>query len=395
MSSEGTGGVNPVDIAAKPPRYVTLDAWRGIACLWVVLYHAQNPFVYLPGNFLHNGLHRLACSGEIGVWMFFVISGYCIASVGSTTVSRGKPVLGYLWSRMRRIYPPAWAGMLVYFVATATMQLLLSHGAIASSQRAAENVLYRPPIYYVANVLLGEKFLHTDYIASNHWTLCYEMVFYIIVGAFMLVALRRGGEHGMLNGLHCLTCLCLILWVAMPGASFYPLDGWPFFGCGILAYDAIRWKRLWRPRVWSVMVGCLVLAYACLGPSNSKWYVDGDDRVYLAFAFSFALALIVLHRFDERLSRFRVMRWAGFVGVISYSMYLIHYIPMSASWKVMTAAGLGGNLYVLRTVVQIAVAVLSGWVFFLLVERRCLSANAKARAKRAEAVLRHVEVASS
>src|SRR5438552_1862097 len=85
---ESPGEVNPdgpMNAALLPeprcPRYHSLDLWRGVACLLVILFHATfyaragGPPADWPG-WAHAALHW----GWTGVPMFFVVSGYCIAA---------------------------------------------------------------------------------------------------------------------------------------------------------------------------------------------------------------------------------------------------------------------------------------------------------------------------
>ena len=100
----------------RTPRYITLDHWRGIACLLVVLFHSSGvAFLSMEASGTQPqqaGLSGLALSitriGWIGVPFFFVISGYAIsATANSSRRGRGGPV-GYFRRRIRRIYPPLW-----------------------------------------------------------------------------------------------------------------------------------------------------------------------------------------------------------------------------------------------------------------------------------------------
>src|SRR5258708_5072544 len=67
-------------------RYQALDAWRGIVCLIVVLEHAgvalwnqvDHGIAGFDG-FLRHGIVTVLCL-NLGAPLFFVISGYCIAS---------------------------------------------------------------------------------------------------------------------------------------------------------------------------------------------------------------------------------------------------------------------------------------------------------------------------
>src|SRR4051794_25535587 len=80
------------------PRYDSLDVWRGLACLMIVVLHASMYAKYVSpaelrdagpvATALLRGISRLG----IGVPMFFVISGYCIAATAdrSRRESRSK-----------------------------------------------------------------------------------------------------------------------------------------------------------------------------------------------------------------------------------------------------------------------------------------------------------------
>lgn len=71
-------------------RLQAIDALRGIAALGVVFYHAAwQSGSALPANILHwpvKLLLFLSSFGYIGVFLFFVISGFCIhIAVGQST----------------------------------------------------------------------------------------------------------------------------------------------------------------------------------------------------------------------------------------------------------------------------------------------------------------------
>src|ERR1700752_3157607 len=109
-------------------RLRSIDALRGAAALGVVLYHAvdqnanlapQNIFKY-PARLI-----QLASSyGYVGVFLFFVISGFCIHLQWAKARSAGeqpKIQFGAFWRRrLRRLYPPYLIAFAVYLFLTAT-----------------------------------------------------------------------------------------------------------------------------------------------------------------------------------------------------------------------------------------------------------------------------------
>ena len=92
-------------------RYKSLDVWRGIACLMVVLDHAGYALIGLPVEL--EGLEgwarraiRTALGLALGPPMFFVISGYCIAASLDSLRRQGGNAFEFLARRIWRTLPP-------------------------------------------------------------------------------------------------------------------------------------------------------------------------------------------------------------------------------------------------------------------------------------------------
>ena len=104
------------------PRYASLDLWRGVACLMVVLHHAG--FIVDGGDLTPSQPDYAARTFvvgffkqmELGVPLFFVISGYCIAASADANRRKGASPWTFLIRRVRRIYPPYWAALLLFVV---------------------------------------------------------------------------------------------------------------------------------------------------------------------------------------------------------------------------------------------------------------------------------------
>ena len=93
----------------RSPRYESLDIWRGIACLMVVVCHST---FYLSASpmrwhgFFQGGVVFLLTRMWMGVPIFFVISGYCISATCDSSRRRSSPMSQYFQRRLKRIYPP-------------------------------------------------------------------------------------------------------------------------------------------------------------------------------------------------------------------------------------------------------------------------------------------------
>src|SRR4051812_10487654 len=103
--------------APANPRYRSLDLWRGIACLMVVVLHASFIGRDLDASGASAKLMTIISRFGAGVVMFFVVSGYCIAATADSTRCKQRKGAGasanYFKRRLRRIFPPYWAALLV------------------------------------------------------------------------------------------------------------------------------------------------------------------------------------------------------------------------------------------------------------------------------------------
>ena len=85
-----------------PIRYKLLDAFRGLAILWIVCFH-------LLDRQYGSVLNTIIKHGYLGVSVFFVISGYGIAALTSHTVQQPH---SFLLRRIQKIYPLYWWSIL-------------------------------------------------------------------------------------------------------------------------------------------------------------------------------------------------------------------------------------------------------------------------------------------
>src|SRR5262249_5807489 len=119
MVSDGRKGV----ACGWDARYETLDAWRGLACLMVVVHHAGYALGWAEttGSWAR-WLTWLAVNRmNLGVTLFFVISGYCIAASLEATRRRGDTPWVFLGRRVWRIYPPYWVALLGFAAVTSAL----------------------------------------------------------------------------------------------------------------------------------------------------------------------------------------------------------------------------------------------------------------------------------
>ena len=355
---------------ASPPRtkpYRLLDAWRGVAAVWVVLLHSR-------GDGLPVTLDQFSLLGLLGVPMFFVISGYCIANAAVRSLDTPRPLAGFLSARLRRIYPP-------YFFAS-LLTILLATALAALSGHHILNFFHRGLRYYLGALTLTQPLLHVDFILPIFWSLCYEAAFYLIVAALLVLAVWTRQAPRLLDALALVT-LGTLLWLALAGrACPFPWDRWPQFGLGVLVYQMLSQPK--RRDLYAVFLACAVLL--------TVWVVRQSHGVYpplvtnegqSPFCLPFAALLVLLFRWDDALTRHRVVKLLSWVGLFSYSLYLSHYIALRVVDQVAARVPLANAYPLLLYSVKAAACVGGGWLFFWLFERPFL--NTRQRQEEREA----------
>src|SRR5258705_8650083 len=171
--------------ALATTRLRSIDALRGIAAFGVVLYHAvtQGPQL-VPDNLLRYPVRLVqfgSSFGYVGVFLFFVISGFCIHLQWAKARAAGQEPeipFGPFWKRrIRRLYPPYLMALALYLGLTAwTVGIDITH-------------------FFIYDIGMHVLMLHnldpkTCYsINGVFWTLAIEEQLYLAY--FLLLFLRK------------------------------------------------------------------------------------------------------------------------------------------------------------------------------------------------------------
>lgn len=367
----------------RTTRYESLDIWRGLACLLVVVYHAT--FVYVAANEgpgPHSALQRLVMATHVfnvGVAMFFVISGYCIAAAVESAIRRNDSVPNYFYRRLRRIYPPLWAATVLAIALFFLLDMGLTGDLLSRQPWGQLRPWWFSAPQWFGNITLTETWrFHIAGGPKGHfpgqaWTLGYEEQFYLVMGLTLALARRR-----FWSGLAAVTVATLALSAAATRAhidvSGWFFDGsWLLFAAGTLVYYRIHRATGVTRGAIDVALAASVVAPPLLGVAMP---IAGTPA-----GLAFAAVLPFLHRFDYAIWRMWFLRPVDRCGQMCYSLYLVHQLPVKAVSTLLFALGLTGPLQtVLITVpVSLAVAVPLGWSFHRLVERRFMNTMPGAR----------------
>ena len=370
------------------PPYLLLDAWRGSAALWVVMVHSCLAYIAnRDPEAIQNPLFSVSVWGQLGVVMFFVISGYCISGAAYSCISSGKSCGRYALDRIRRIYPPYLAACIVA-IAVSILTSILQHWHLLSPSSSFQSLPFQDIHFWLTNLTLTHLPMGSSVLLAVSWSLCYEVAFYAIVGAFLLLSTALGTENPLYRSrflVHAciITTIISLVWLSFsPQTCPFPLNLWYQFGFGALLFAIVSgggWRLCHSLKMSATICIILGIYYACYGASSEGVIGHPSPRIQAFVCLLFFLTLLLLQPFNHKLSQWKLLAPLTWLGTFSYSIYLIHLIIIPFPDVGLRRMGFDGPLYILTYLAQVLVSISAGWLFFILVERRFISKRQEKR----------------
>jgi peptidoglycan/LPS O-acetylase OafA/YrhL len=127
LSDSSTGPLAAAHLKVPKPHLASLDGLRGLACLMVVCHHCwlqagAYPVPLAVGHVSLDMGQWLFAQFNVGVDLFFALSGFCLAAplirTGPSSWNWGR----YLFRRCKRILPPFWIACAVLAALHFTIQ---------------------------------------------------------------------------------------------------------------------------------------------------------------------------------------------------------------------------------------------------------------------------------
>ncbi|MEU4243701.1 acyltransferase family protein [Actinoplanes sp. NPDC026619] len=341
--------------AAAHQRMAWLDALRAVAALLVVYAH----FTHYQLTEVRAATSNWINSGVAGVMLFFLVSGYIIPA----SLERHGDLRRFWVSRLARLYP-------LYLAVGVAVVIVLP---------VAPYLVKHPVAGTVAHLTMLPQFTGYDLVTPVMWTLTFEMAFYLLVASLFVLRLHRAsapiaaafgvaavltvpltprqlvtpllpvaiavvliaGLAGLLSrrravavaGAVTLIALVLTLMITNqhPSHAFDGLLIPAVMFTGTAIYRAEKGqipKRHAAAAATVVGAACLVNWFAELRSLNAltPQYMTRSVITLLIIGGSFAIGFACRHR--------RVPRSLAWIGLVSYSLYLIHVpvIDLTGQW---------------------------------------------------------------
>ena len=301
----------------KTSKLAYIDSLRAIAILLVVLFHTGIDYQPIRTSFIWPIIHN----GMYGVQLFYVVSAFTLFLSYHRRIGEGLSIdRNFFIRRFFRIAPLYYLAVIYYLWQNG----FGPRGRWMSGESSITS----------ANILSNIFFLHgtnpnwINTVVPGGWSIASEMAFYVLVP--LLVRLIRNTSQALIFVLISLVCLSLLhhllapwrpipsVWLWEQYLYLYLPSQLPVFGLGILMYFLIYpgsdFSAKTSPRLY--MIASFLWLCTLL---QSK---SGILPPHVLFGTCFMVVSVALSQYPIRLL---VNPALGYIGRISYSMYLTHF----------------------------------------------------------------------
>jgi peptidoglycan/LPS O-acetylase OafA/YrhL len=315
----------------------SLTALRGLAALWVVLFHYTA--LYFPRLDI-TGHSSLIGRGYLAVDLFFMLSGFVMTHVYCRAFCESVKdnYRSFLVARVARLYP-LHVVVLLLFIATALLVQLLAYASTGNAEGIPLTGT-RSLAAAIANLFMLQG-LSAKHLSWNYpsWSISVEFMAYLAFPLVLPLLWRASGRVKL--GLLLVIFAALSLFACLSGGDFNQWGGplvllrcLPEFLLGTLIYSAYR-ARFWTDWFAADAVGLVALAVAVL-----CLHLRAPDLLIVAL-----FPVLVLAAVGNTGNIARVINVAPLVwlGEISYSLYLIHGFVQYAATQALGHFGVHDN----------------------------------------------------
>lgn len=323
-------------------RLLHIDGLRGVAVLLVLVTHTW-VFTGAPALSFELGgmtiaLAALPAVGHVGVNLFLVLSGFCLAwpFMLDASYRRRMTALAFWTRRIKRIAPAYYISMAIVFAMYPAFGLVLREMPADRLTAHASSLAIVPPIREVWSHLAFLHNLwpeHASSINGSYWSMALEFQLYFLFPLFVELLFRWGPWRTLVAVLLIQTAYRTQLWVFLDAKTLEQFDfvlPKAVFGrmldfyCGILAARLAA-----RGRTGGGVAGSALVPYGGAALLGAAFWANcrlGSFHPLVDPLWSFGFAAIVWHSCRAATWCRRALCFGPLaaLGVASYSVYLLH-----------------------------------------------------------------------
>ncbi|MBS0493914.1 MAG: acyltransferase [Proteobacteria bacterium] len=306
---------------AREGGYVpALTGLRGVAAWWVVLYHFADPLIDLVPTWVLS----LVRHGYLAVDLFFILSGYVIyiTSGQSLRAPARFVVFRFILNRLIRIYPLHLVMMFVYLANPLALWLFSSSG-VGDGRYDWD--------YYVASIFLVQNWGWFERLQWNvpAWSISTEFAAYLFCPLLITFGVARLSTNVY-------KLIFAILFLAIFIGLIFNAAGAQSIGEKISSLGLMRCLIEFCMGLCLGAIGCVAnTAGGMFRFSNSLTIIALMGVFVLLMNYFipnywfvpivFVVLIYILSRGDVLFSRILSSAWIHYLGLISYSTYLVHF----------------------------------------------------------------------
>ncbi|EJM77236.1 acyltransferase family protein [Pseudomonas sp. GM55] len=308
-------------------RFLTIDGLRGYLAFFVFLHHSCIWYYYLQtGAWVAPPLRLFVHFGQVGVSLFFMITGFLFFSKIMDDRGRGVDWLRLYVSRFLRLTPLYFFSMILLFSIVGWVTKENQTDSFSELIGACLKWLGFTIYFGVPDI---NGFPGTYVVnAGVTWTLPYEWTFYM---ALPLIALAIGVWPPVKYLLLSVLSMYAFGYLYLAG-SFY----WLFLG-GMVAAILVRFESFRAVAVsrWATLIVLVLAVYVVTMYPSVYDYVQAKFLLVIVFCF-IAGGNSIFGVLNSKVSRV--------MGEMAYSIYLLHGLVLFVAFRLVIGASLGKAL---------------------------------------------------
>lgn len=354
--------------SAKKNRLAFADGLRGLAALWVVLYHmAEGSHIEAIKTVLPSYLYQTVFEfGHLGVPIFFVLSGYVMGLTAHNVTFNSKNSFKFLARRITRLTPP------YYFAIVFAVSAMLFKAKLLGSPITIPSVNV-----FTQHAFFLQGIFESPQINIVFWTLCIEVQFYLIFALLIYISdtiqCKLLPNHNIRNYILIAAAMIAISWpLGLIETSFWPggfIGFWYSFLSGTLT--CLGWKKGGRLIAIALAYNILILIIG----------LKLLDSFAITAGITAILLLIASHR--NKMGEWLNWKWLQWVGIISYSLYLLHNPITGASFRLVNKFTYVDSLLndLLGMILCLSASFFISYITYLIVEKPSIKMSHYFKAK--------------
>jgi peptidoglycan/LPS O-acetylase OafA/YrhL len=312
------------------PKYIhSLTSLRGIAAIWVMLFHIDVLLFYRDfGAFIPHSLTGIISKGYLWVDFFFLLSGFIISHVyGEKLTDKShfrQNLINYVKARFFRLYPLHIFTLLILISAAIITPLILPNVTKDDSWST-----FYAWSAIVDNVLMTHAMNQHVYLSWNivSWSIAAEWWIYF----FAIVIIPLTYRKNSLINITIVTfssAIIITLFIFKGNKLDITFDyGWirclSEFSIGVVVYQIFRKKigqKLWSNNYYFPLIMILILLHL-----HFNW----NDLIIIPM---FCLLILFSVHNKGKINEVLNSRYLRHLGDISYSIYMMHGVWFMLFW---------------------------------------------------------------